>query len=120
MPVTRKGTAKNSKSADKKNGIKLEFLKPSHLEHATGRVSIAAPIRLYTGGKFGDQLIMRVHVEQDGGGDEEYDWSVKIGGKAFIALEKALGKDLTRWIDGKTVNVSINSYEGNEYIEVDE
>lgn len=76
-------------------------------------ICILKPIRVYTGGKFGDKLIVGIVTDQEA----EHDWSVKIGGQQFMRLEKRLGKDLTEW-PGQVVPVTRGHYNGSDYVEV--
>ena len=76
-------------------------------------VCIVEPIRIFTGGKFGDQLIVGV-VTQD---EKEFDWSFGIGKQQHLRLERRLGKDLTKWV-GQVVPVTKDNYEGNDYVSV--
>lgn len=110
---TTRGSARGSSSRQQPD--RNPFLKPEHFPGDYGieyDITLVSPIRLYTGGKFGDQLI--VGVDRDG---KTYDWSIKIGGQQFMRLEKKLGKDLIAW-PHRTVAVAIASYNDNDYIEV--
>lgn len=91
------------------------WLKPEHFKGDYGMeydIAVTDSVRLYTGGKFGDQIIIGVSHN-----DERFDWSIKIGGQQFLRLEKRLGKNLLEWRD-RIVPVKIEVFNDNDYIAV--
>ncbi len=92
------------------------WLKAEHMPQINGvelDIQIGAEIRLYTGGEFGQQIILAVTDENN----REFDWSIKIGGQQFLRLEQKFGKNLLMWPE-KVVAVTRNEYEGKGYVEV--
>ena len=91
------------------------FLRPEHFSMPFGEVAqitLETPIRIHTGGKFGDQIMVGAIWNQ-----ESYTWAFKLGGQQFIRLEKLLTKDLCAW-PGQIVPVTIEVFNDAEYIAV--
>lgn len=92
------------------------WLKAEHMPNMNGvelDVQIGDEIRLYTGGDFGQQIIVAVTDENN----REFDWSIKIGGQQFLRIEKRLGKNILGW-PGKVIPVTRGDYNGKDYVEV--
>lgn len=113
----RKQNASNGKTQQQQNtSNNPPFLTVAHIDGDTQLV-IGDNIRLYTGGQYGDNIIVRVAADGGAGEDPIFDWSIKIGKQAFLRLEKKLGKNLLQW-PGKSITVRVAQFNGNDYIEV--
>jgi hypothetical protein len=100
----------------KTSNARRPWLKAEHMPTMNGvelDIQIGSEIRLYTGGEFGQQLILAVTDENN----KEFDWSIKIGGQQFLRLEKKFGKNLLGWPE-KVVAVTRNEFDGKPYVEV--
>jgi hypothetical protein len=92
------------------------WLKAEHMPQINGvelDVQIEDEIRLYTGGGFGQQIILAVVDENN----RQFDWSIKIGGQQFMRIEKRIGKNLLKW-PGSVIPVTRDEYDGKPYVAV--
>lgn len=92
------------------------WLKAEHMPTMNGvelDIQIGSEIRLYTGGDFGQQIILAVTDENN----REFDWSIKIGGQQFMRIERRLGKNLLLWPE-KVIPVTRDEYDGKPYVAV--
>jgi len=115
-PAPAPAPAQQPASKPQSSNTRRPWLKAEHMPTMNGvelDIQIGSEIRLYTGGEFGQQLILAVTDENN----RDFDWSIKIGGQQFLRLEKKFGKNLLAWPE-KVVAVTRNEFDGKPYVEV--